>query len=211
MAIVYRHRRLDTNEIFYIGIGKEEKRAYSKHGRNNWWKKIVNKANYQVEIIAKDLNYEDAKELEVLLIQEYGRKDLNNGSLINLTQGGDGVLQWSKESRERQSKKYKDTNISEEIKNKIANTMKEKFKNNPDLAKKVGDFHRGNKYCVGKIQPKEVIEKRINKMKKWLLDLETGIFYFGLEEAANAHCITKKKLSNWMCYPTRNKTNLIYV
>ena len=31
MAIVYRHIRLDKNEVFYIGIGKTEKRAYEKH------------------------------------------------------------------------------------------------------------------------------------------------------------------------------------
>ena len=28
MAIVYRHRRLDNNTIFYIGIGINEKRAF---------------------------------------------------------------------------------------------------------------------------------------------------------------------------------------
>ena len=32
--VVYRHIRNDTNEVFYIGIGKTEKRAYSIHSRN---------------------------------------------------------------------------------------------------------------------------------------------------------------------------------
>ena len=27
MAIVYQHRRVDTNEIFYVGIGKNRERA----------------------------------------------------------------------------------------------------------------------------------------------------------------------------------------
>ncbi len=34
MAIVYQHRRKDTNEIFYIGIGKNTNRAYNKYSRS---------------------------------------------------------------------------------------------------------------------------------------------------------------------------------
>ena len=33
MAIVYQHRREDTNEVFYIGIGETLKRAYQKKAR----------------------------------------------------------------------------------------------------------------------------------------------------------------------------------
>jgi len=75
MAIVYRHRRLDINEIFYIGIGKEEKRAFNKKDRSLWWKRITDKTDYSVEIITKDLIWEDAKELEIFLISLYGRRD----------------------------------------------------------------------------------------------------------------------------------------
>ena len=49
MSIVYRHRRLDTFEVFYIGIGKTEKRAYSKKNRNKWWKNIILKTEYSVD------------------------------------------------------------------------------------------------------------------------------------------------------------------
>jgi hypothetical protein len=87
MAIVYRHRRLDTNEIFYVGIGKKESRAYQKRSRNQFWKNIIDKTNYEVEIIARDLSYNDACELEILLIREYGRRDLGLGNLVNLTDG----------------------------------------------------------------------------------------------------------------------------
>lgn len=99
MAIVYRHRRLDNNEIFYIGIGNFEDRAYNKKGRSEWWRKIIKKTEYQVEIISKDLIWEDACELEILLISEYGRRDLGLGTLVNLTDGGDGQSNPSQESR----------------------------------------------------------------------------------------------------------------
>jgi hypothetical protein len=87
---VYRHRRLDNNEIFYVGIGNE-KRPYSKEVRNNLWNKVINKTNYTIEVLYTNLNKTDAIDLEMLLISEYGRKDLNTGVLANLTDGGEGL------------------------------------------------------------------------------------------------------------------------
>ncbi len=37
MAIVYKHIRLDNDTVFYIGIGKNQKRPYSKNYRNKYW------------------------------------------------------------------------------------------------------------------------------------------------------------------------------
>lgn len=92
MAVVYRHRRLDTNEIFYIGIGKSEKRAYEKGKRNKHWKNIVNKCGYTVEVIVNNIDWEEAKEFEKSLIFLYGREDLGTGNLVNKTEGGEGVI-----------------------------------------------------------------------------------------------------------------------
>lgn len=51
MPYVYKHIRLDTNEIFYIGIGSDKKhlRAYSQRGRNKMWKEIVKKTQYAMK------------------------------------------------------------------------------------------------------------------------------------------------------------------
>lgn len=91
---VYRHRRVDNNSIFYVGLGSEN-RPYIAHNRNKWWHNITNKTDYEVEVLAKNLNYDDAKELEMLLIEEYGRKDLKLGNLVNLTNGGEGNQGWN--------------------------------------------------------------------------------------------------------------------
>lgn len=91
MAVVYKHIRKDTNEVFYIGIGKSEKRAYSLRDRNDHWRKVVKKAGYDVEIIADGLEWSDACNKEKELIQFYGREDLNEGHLVNKTAGGEGV------------------------------------------------------------------------------------------------------------------------
>lgn len=89
MAVLYLHTK-PCGEVFYVGIGKEEKRAYSVQNRNKHWRNIVAKYGYEVKVIRDDLTWEYAKELEIFTIDFYGRKDLGKGSLCNLTDGGDG-------------------------------------------------------------------------------------------------------------------------
>lgn len=93
MAYVYKHIRNDTNEVFYIGIGddKNYNRAYQKRSRNLFWKHIVSKTNYSVEIIEDDLTWENACLKEVEYIKKFGRRDLGIGLLVNLTDGGEGL------------------------------------------------------------------------------------------------------------------------
>ena len=93
MAYVYRHIRLDKNEPFYIGIGSDltYKRANEKTRRNDIWNRIVMISGYRVEIMVDDISFSDAKKKEIDLIKLYGRKDKNNGTLCNLTDGGDGT------------------------------------------------------------------------------------------------------------------------
>ena len=93
MAIVYRHRNPINLEVFYVGIGLRKKRAFElKHNRSKWHNSYVGKYGCIVEIVAEDIDYEDAKDLEIALIDFYGRKDLGLGNLINMTNGGDGVV-----------------------------------------------------------------------------------------------------------------------
>jgi hypothetical protein len=110
MAYLYRHIRLDTNEIFYIGIGSNinYKRAHSFKDRNMFWKNIINKSEYRVEIVLDDLTWEEACEKEKEFIALYGRRDLSKGSLCNLTNGGEGAsgITFSEDRRKELSKKY---------------------------------------------------------------------------------------------------------
>jgi hypothetical protein len=93
MAYVYRHIRLDKNEVFYIGIGNDSnyKRSKIKANRSIYWKNIVNKTSYEIEILLDDLTWEEACLKEKEFIKLYGRKDLELGTLINFTNGGDGT------------------------------------------------------------------------------------------------------------------------
>jgi hypothetical protein len=105
MAYIYKHIRKDTNEVFYIGIGENNRRITSTNNRNSHWKNIVNKFGYDAEIIEDGLTWEEACNKETEWIKHYGRRDLNEGTLVNLTNGGDGTFGKivSTETRKKQS------------------------------------------------------------------------------------------------------------
>jgi len=112
---LYRHIRLDTNEPFYIGIGTKRRkynsfiveyaRAFNRCNRSKFWNNIVAKTDYRVEIMFESDNYETIKEKELEFIELYGRRDTGTGSLVNLTDGGDGSigLKHSKQTRQKMS------------------------------------------------------------------------------------------------------------
>lgn len=85
--VVYRHLK-PNGEVFYVGMGKPY-RPFYKHNRSIFWNNIVEKYGYKVEVLQQNLDLESAIELEMFLIQLYGRKDLGTGILVNLTDGGD--------------------------------------------------------------------------------------------------------------------------
>lgn len=92
---LYRHIRLDRDEVFYVGIGTKKRefdysRANSKYLRNFWWNNITEISEYIVEIIMEAGDYGFIKEKEKEFIKIYGRADLKKGTLCNLTDGGEG-------------------------------------------------------------------------------------------------------------------------
>lgn len=94
LGYVYRHIRLDTNMPFYIGIGTmdgdKNERANSRD-RSDEWFKIVNKTEYRVEILLKNVPYLILGDKEKYFIKLYGRIDLGTGMLVNKTSGGQGT------------------------------------------------------------------------------------------------------------------------
>jgi hypothetical protein len=163
MTYVYRHRKADSHDVFYVGIGTMN-RTQSKHNRNNLWKRIVNKHGFYSEIIAECEVKEDACELEVLLISEYGRINNATGILCNMTEGGEGVVGLSEEARKSISNKLKDYYkenpvvgrvISDETKAKMSISAKNRVGNkNPfygkkhteEIKMKLSKLHKGRKH-----------------------------------------------------------------
>lgn len=128
MAYTYRHFRKDTNEIFYIGIGKDNdgkyKRAYETQKRNKHWYNVVNKVGFYVDVVADNLTWMQACELESELIKKYGRCDLNEGDLVNMTDGGDGNTNPSLELRETARLKNLGKVLTPQHREKISHSLK---------------------------------------------------------------------------------------
>lgn len=87
MFYTYLHRRVDTNEVFYIGKGSG-KRAWRHGSRSRGWHRVVKAARgHTVKVLAQWCTEEEAFEHERLLISCF--RDLG-APLCNLTCGGDG-------------------------------------------------------------------------------------------------------------------------
>ncbi len=179
MALVYRHLKPDGT-TFYIGIGVSKKRAYSKYGRNKHWKNTVEKYGYEVQILTNNIEYSEAKELEVILISYYGRKDLNLGNLVNMTDGGEG---------------FTNMNESEKLKRKLK--MIEYNKNKKDYSFTQSEEYKSNmkKSCLG-------------KNSKKIIDIKTKQIFNSLKEASEFYKINYSVLSEMINNNRKNKTDL---
>lgn len=84
---VYGHINPITNKFFYIGKGKG-RRWETTRGRNEYWKRTVDKYGFSAIKLAENLTNEQAVEVEKQYIEKYGTAN-NGGSLVNMTTGGE--------------------------------------------------------------------------------------------------------------------------
>ena len=166
MAIVYQHRRLANSEIFYIGIGVKEGRAYLKTSRNKHWHNIANSVNYIVEITHKDVSWEEACSIEKYLICFYGRKDLGLGLLVNMTDGGEGTYGMSKEHKKEMSIRMSGANspnygktTPKEVRDKISKSNKGRIASDEFRQRRRELTIGANNPNYRKTTPKEVRDK----------------------------------------------------
>lgn len=160
MACVYKHIRKNTNEIFYIGIGKNNSRAFSKESRSKFWKDLTKNNDYIVEILYDDITWEDACIVEKRLIKEIGRRDLKLGTLVNVTDGGDGTENPSECAREKIKQSNKNRQFSEKhrkyLKNKFSgdeNPMKNEL-----IKKKMSEYFKGKYIGIQNGKSKSIIQ-----------------------------------------------------
>jgi hypothetical protein len=179
MAYLYRHIRLDKNEVFYIGIGSDNyyKRAKSNKYRNTYWNNIVNKTNYEIEILFDDLDKDKVIEKEIEFILLYGRKDLGLGTLVNMTNGGDGIngFKHSDESKLKISKFQKNRVQSEEARKKISESKlgkKRGIVHTEESKKKISEYMKNRiisdetRLKMSLATTKRNLEKSLNKKNK---------------------------------------------
>lgn len=139
---LYRHIRIDTNKVFYIGIGSKQescrpyRRAYSKMSRNSVWENIVKNSDYEIEILLESNDYKfiQDKEIEFIALYGFGYIGKKEGTLANLTSGGEiyfhseetklkmraSKQNVSEETRARMSESRRGRKLTEEWKQRIS-------------------------------------------------------------------------------------------
>ena len=195
MAVVYQHRRKDNNSVFYIGIGSEKSRAYSKKGRNFHWKNISKKYGFDVDVLFEGIEWEDACRIEIGMIEAYGRKDLGLGPLVNMTGGGDGSLNivWTDEAKDKISKSL------------IGNKRSLGFIHSDKSRKNMGASR------IGSTHSDETKRKISFSNGKKVIDLNTGNIYDCVRIAANEIGVKYKTLISWLNGQNPNKSTLKYL
>jgi hypothetical protein len=212
MPYVYRHIRLDKNEPFYIGIGSDMtyKRAKEKSRRSQLWNKIIAKTDYEVEILVDDITFDYAKLKEIEFIKLYGRIDLGNGTLANLTDGGDGLINriFTPEHRRKLSLSQVGRKVSEEQKDKLRK-YRVGIPNSPEARSKISKANKGRintpelmellRNRKGEKNPVFGIKGANNKNFKGFIEVsKDGVYlgkYEGIRECAERFNVTTTKIS----------------
>ncbi len=148
---VYKYVDPTTNTPFYIGKGQGDRYIYHLKNLNdntnphktNKIKKLLNEGYVPIiNLIKTGLTETQSFELEKKLIKKYGRIDLGDGCLVNLSDGGEGQSGWvpTEEYKNNMSKSTSGNKNgmfgkkhTEETKNKIRQKS---------IGRKLNDSHR---------------------------------------------------------------------
>lgn len=157
MYYVYQYLR-DDGTPYYIGKGKG-RRAWQWHLRSNGTNMMPQDSS-KIQIIKENLSEADATALEILLIEQYGRKDLGTGILRNMTNGGEGMSGHIRPQSAIDSQKKKITGKQrpQEVIDRIAKSNTGK-KRSDETKRKLSESHTGLK------QSEETKKKRSAKLK----------------------------------------------
>ncbi len=121
--IVPKNIRKANNDKYYVGITKQKPKRRWQNGigyKGQLFYRAIQKYgwnNIEHEIIAENLTKDEAKNFEKVLIASLNTRDHNFG--YNCTDGGDGCVNLSEESRKKVGKAQKGKIISEETRKKL--------------------------------------------------------------------------------------------
>jgi hypothetical protein len=199
---VYEHLSLKTNKPFYVGKGCRERAFKDGKTRSVYWNRIANKHGVLVNILFSNLTEKEAFDKEVEIIHEYKKKY----KLVNLTRGGEG---WSgfimtKKHRKKISKaltglkrvpetieKMRLVNLgkklSDEHKAKISASGKGTTRPPIPYEKRLlySKIYTGKRHSEkAKQKMSNALNERYSKTARYLLNIETGIYYRSGVEAA---------------------------
>lgn len=147
MYYVYLWFNIDTNEIFYVGLGTGDRRFHTKQ-RNDLFKKYYEENECAVRLYRSNLDIDEAVQLERDLI-------FNFKPCCNISKGGDRT------NGEKISESLKGRSFSDQHKENLSKAAKLQWKNRSRLI--------NNKTVV-------VLDKEGNTIKKFEAKYQIGIW-----------------------------------
>jgi len=169
---VYEWIRLDTNEPFYIGKGKEYRWNRKTRGNNNHFNNIVKSIPTAVNILENDLTEDEANKTECWYINKYKYEDGYN--LVNITDGGEGVsgLKCSEENK----KKYRTIAHGFDIED-YTNEIITLYIDNQLSIYAIAKIYKVSEQCISRFLNRHKIKKRSSKEALRLVNANTDVFH----------------------------------
>lgn len=130
---LYVHYRTDKKEAFYIGIGtkyrkKDYDRALCYKKRSEFWKRVCNKTRYNIMIISESDDKQEIINQEINYIKVLGKKKDKTGTLVNITDGGEGLfghkVKWTEDMKNKIREANKKRVISDLTREKLRIALK---------------------------------------------------------------------------------------
>lgn len=191
---VYEWIRLDTNEPFYIGKGKNN-RWKSFNERNEYFKRIVNKYQVVVNILHDNLDEQTAFGLENYYIWLY--RDIIGYEMCNFNDGGEGQTLCGENNPmygkghllEGENNPMYGKHHTEESKRKMSE-------------KKIGKYNNENNPMYGKKHTEEAKEKnrisnsgRNHIFSKCVICITTKKIFYSVREASRYYNVPHNNIS----------------
>lgn len=200
---VYLHIKEDDGTVFYIGKGTKLRWCVS-HSRNLHWKNTAKKHGVVCEIVAHNLTAEESLILEKKLIATYGRQDKKTGCLVNLTDGGDGVVNyvWTEEHRKKISEAGMGRKHTEEFKQMVSRIHTGKTLSQ-ETKDKIASKRRGVKWTESQ---RLAAESKVDPRSRAVICIDTGTIYKNISTAAKELSLDSSGVSK-VCYGKRKQYN----
>ena len=209
---IYLHRRLDTGDVFYVGKGTRSdshqyQRALEVKRRSRLWRFVASKAGCSVELVADFFAESDAFTMERELIAFHGRRDTGRGSLVNMTDGGEGMAGHvpSDSTRAKRRASMVGREVPLDVRAKISASLS--GARHPLFGTKRSEETRLRQSVAGKgirLGGKSPVAKAV-------IDKATGRVFPSTRDAAQFAGLTMRNLSRQLAGERRNKTTMEYV